>query len=408
MKFKINQNGQDYTSSKLTDTYTCYTKGPNDFQIQQDYIIEIKEFYWKINRVDFVKDNSELKENAMLPTISLFPVFLGIEFIFGSGAIFTLLDLFYRIQKGSFDSYLSYFIVLIICFFSCIYTVHIYNRWNADNKNSKKTNASTSLNHIKPLELNKPVKVPNLILRQNLFNMIFSFVIWYGIIFLVCCLGNKDLVIQNFLDSFFLCLLPIAFVEFVQLLRAIFYCNYDKRLIKKLSFKILSEPDIVKNTNYRILRVNKVYEKYFIIDGNNTLLYKIQRYGYFGRKYIISDPMDYKVGQIDKKHNLTIEYIVRMVNRAPFSVRKKVQMSYNYVVNGLDYVVVGGTSAFSNIICDKNGGEIASITAQKHGKFYELGNTEVVIMAKLASREEILFISLCVTMGNFYWKGKNI
>lgn len=74
----------------------------------------------------------------------------------------------------------------------------------------------------------------------------------------------------------------------------------------------------------------------------------------------------------------------------------------------MDYVVVGGTSAFSNIICDKNGGEIASITAQKHGKFYELGNTEVVIMTKLASREEILFISLCVTMGNFYWKGKNI
>ena len=231
--------------------------------------------------------------------------------------------------------YYYYPIIVTFIFGRRLYTAHIYNRWNVDNKNSKKTNASTSLNHMKPLELNKPVKVPSLILRQNLFNMVFSFVIWYGMIFLVCCLGNKDLVIQNFLDSFFLCLLPIAFVEFVQLLRAIFYCNYDKRLIKKLSFKILSEPDIVKNTNYRILRVNKVYEKYFIIDGNNTLLYKIQRYGYFGRKYIISDPMDYKVGQIDKKHNLTIEYIVRMVNRAPFSVRKKVQMSYNYVVNGL-------------------------------------------------------------------------
>ena len=73
----------------VPETYTCYTYGSNDLIENENYIIKIKEFNWKIKAVEEIND---LKNNtAKVTNMTLSTSFLSIGSIFVGLGFFSIL-----------------------------------------------------------------------------------------------------------------------------------------------------------------------------------------------------------------------------------------------------------------------------------------------------------------------------
>lgn len=70
----------------VPQTFTCYTYGDNDLVENENYVVKIKEFNWKIKTVEeFVVLNNDVSK---VPNMTMSPVFLAVGFIFGRNRIF--------------------------------------------------------------------------------------------------------------------------------------------------------------------------------------------------------------------------------------------------------------------------------------------------------------------------------
>ena len=243
-------------------------------------------------------------------------------------------------------------------------------------------------------------KVGNVIIK-DMSKLLSVFTLVGSIILLVStikCNGNFQ---ENFIILFFL----IIFLDLFCALLMVPYINIDNRLIKKYNLNINHSIDITKVKEFRIFRPikNVTYEKFFIIDENNNLLYKIQRKGNFRPKYLIMDSNDIKQGEINfDMFSSTFEYIVRIIGEEPYSVRAKFQLAHNYNVIGRNYIVKGDVKGISNIIYNLNEEEQALIVATptKNSRWDILGSTDVTIVK--SNNIDLTLISFCLTHGNLH------
>jgi hypothetical protein len=86
----------------------------------------------------------------------------------------------------------------------------------------------------------------------------------------------------------------------------------------------------------------------------------------------------------------------------PYYIRRKMQIAYNYEIIGSNYQVEGDIQAIDNLIKNEKGDEIAYVTANiRKGNWAILGNSKVEILHGFENNTNIVFIALCITMGNF-------
>ena len=296
----------------------------------------------------------------------------------------------------------TYIITLIFSITLLCAVIKSSKTWKQDNKvhnYEEGINTSSVLNKYSVL-MEEKKKVGNVIIK-DMSKLLSVFTLVGSIILLVStikCNGNFQ---ENFIILFFL----IIFLDLFCALLMVPYINIDNRLIKKYNLNINHSIDITKVKEFRIFRPikNVTYEKFFIIDENNNLLYKIQRKGNFRPKYLIMDSNDIKQGEINfDMFSSTFEYIVRIIGEEPYSVRAKFQLAHNYNVIGRNYIVKGDVKGISNIIYNLNEEEQALIVATptKNSRWDILGSTDVTIVN--SNNIDLTLISFCLTHGNLH------
>lgn len=188
--------------------------------------------------------------------------------------------------------------------------------WKQDNNiqdSKQRTETSSVLNRYNVLTEEKK-KVGNIIIKEMLKLPLLITIIWDMGVFFILTRNGENLLEQDYFVLLFI--LPILFIILPLTLMSIFY--NDNRLIKKYKLNINENVDINKVKNLHIFRPikNVTYEKFFIVDENNNLLYKIEKKGNFKPKYLIIDSNDIKQGEINIDiFSLTSEYIVRLNRR---------------------------------------------------------------------------------------------
>ena len=185
--------------------------------------------------------------------------------------------------------------------------------------------------------------------------------------------------------------------------RIIKLSSIDKKLIKKYSISIKQDIDITNIHRFSIIRTSNMFSfnDYFIVDKNNILLFRIRRAGLLRQKKYIYNQNNVKIGEISFGL-LNNNFNISLVNEKPFIVHSKLQLGENYQVLGRDYYVEGDYT--KNIIFDNNRNEIAYIIAssKKDNNWINLGNSVVFVDDDINNNIDLIFISLCVTIGNLY------
>lgn len=297
----------------------------------------------------------------------------------------------------------TYIITLIFSVMAIWYGIKLFKVLNQDNNletSNEEKETSSVLDRYKVLtEEKKPVG--NIILREMLKLPLEATLMWY-IMFAV--LTGKNLFNQDPMMLLSIYLLPIFAVLLPYFIKALFYIDIEDKLIQKCDLNINENLDITKVKGLRIFRPMKdvTFEKYFIVDENNNLLYKIQKKGNIKPKYIISDQNDIKQGEINiHMFSLTSEYIVRLIGEEPYSVRAKSQFARNYDVNGRNYIVEGDPAGIGSIIYNSNGEEEAVVMASIDDKDnITLSATQTVIVN--SNSIDLTLIAFCVTYGNYH------
>ena len=279
--------------------------------------------------------------------------------------------------------------------------------WKQDNNiqnSEERIETSSKLNKYNVL-MEEKKKVGNVIIQNILKLPLLITLIWYIGTFLLFARNGENLLEQDSFGLLFILLLPIPFIILPCFFMSIYYINIDNRLIKKYKLIINDNVDITKVKSLHIFRPikNVTYEKFFIVDENNNLLYKIQKKGNLKPKYLIIDSNDIKQGEINIDiFSLTSEYIVRLIGEEPYSVRAKFQLAHNYNVTGRNYIVKGDMRGIANIIYNLNEEEQALIfaTSTKNNLWATLSSTDVTIVN--SNNIDLTLISFCLTHGNFH------
>ena len=128
-------------SGYIPKVYRCYTVGDNEFKINQDYVIKIKEFNQKIKFVNYLKNNTSV-ENRKLNYLSLLIPFIMIEFIFGGILLFTIFYMFYSSEASYFGSMIG----IVICSIFCIGAYKMFRQFNMYNCESRISNSTHRTN----------------------------------------------------------------------------------------------------------------------------------------------------------------------------------------------------------------------------------------------------------------------
>lgn len=415
LKFKINSKNKDYVYS------TCYTEEENTLEKGQKYIVCYKEYTNKIVKVLEYDENFQKLDSIQAPT--LVPVFYFFFFVFGCSIVFLIFKFFYDITNGN-DVIGNLFVLALLSFI----LYGIYNLYKAFISDSEDLVDDRNIQELKFKEDRKMRnvlaryprlkennrKVPSVFKRMAFYSFFKYFIAWIIFILFVNIVVTSEsgrnffvLLIDNFK---FYCVFGFfcVFFGFLNILFLLSYRKYDEKLFKKYNISVGKDKcEINDLKKFRIFRptMNKEYQKYYIVDENNNLLYKVDSDGLFNNKYLIGDNLNNKVGEIVVKRFNFYTYVIRLINEEPFCIRRKVNIDYDYVVVGRDYEVYGENSGIINVICDNNEKELAVVSANKTKKEnYRMGDSSVLIKSDVINSEELVFISLCVTLGNFEFK----
>ena len=300
----------------------------------------------------------------------------------------------------------TYVITLIFSIIAVCAVIKYSKTWKQDNiqNSGEGIETSSKLNKYNAL-IEEKKKVGNIIIKDMLKLPLLIILVWYIGIFYLSAINGKNLLEQDSFVLLFILLLPIPVIILPCFLMSIYYINIDNRLIKKYKLNINDNVDITKVKSLHIFRPieNVKYEKFFIVDTNNNLLYKIQKKGNFKPKYLIMDSNDIKQGEININiFSLNPEYIVRLIGEEPYSIRAKFQLAHNYNVTGRNYIIKGDVKGITNIIYNLNEEKQALIfpTSTKNNRWAILGSTDVTIVN--SNNIDLTLISFCLTHGNFH------
>lgn len=106
---------------------SCYTEKENEFDIDKEYILEIKEFRTVIKSISNYTGKEKFN---YLKGPTLMPVFLMFFFSFGFGTVFLLLKILYDLKNG--NNYLINLIPLGLCAVVFRFTYELYLVCNND------------------------------------------------------------------------------------------------------------------------------------------------------------------------------------------------------------------------------------------------------------------------------------
>ena len=391
MEFQT-QKEQEQEEDFIPSDYNCYTIGENNLIVGNDYSLKVKEINWEPKFVEEISNSSEKTKNKVadkVPNMTMTPIFLAVGVFFGGDVLFAILG----IIKYPQYTYI-YMLVGFLCGMGAFRALKACKIWKIDNNiqhNEKDFNLE--LEKIKPID-NKQKKVGNIVIRYFLILLIVFPIIWFMILL------KMDITKEDFMITFPM----ILFVELPIIAVILYNIGYDGRLIKRHKINVSENINIPDIKYFKIFRATKDtnFPRYFIIDQNRNLIFQIKRSNFIGNKFVICNPKNIKVGEIETKlFSLTNEFIVNIINEKTFIVRSKMQLQSSYQVIGRDYYVKGDTHLVRNIICDKES-DIAYIYAiSKHNNnWHELGNMEITLNNDVNNSIDIIMIALCVTMGN--------
>ena len=387
---KEREQEEDFISSD----YKCYTIGENNLVVGNNYSLKIKEFNWEPKYIEEINDSYEKNKNIVkskIPNMTLAPVFLALELIFGGSLFLCILGI---IMYPEYT--LTYIIVGIFCAVTLFRIYKGSKTWKIDNNIEKgDNNLNLELENIKPID-NSQEKVGNIVIKQLLILLILFPIVW-SIILLIMNISN---------ESFIIAFSMILFVELPIIIMILYNIGYDERLIKRHKVNISENINISSIKYFNIFRPTKnaTFPQYFIVDQDKNLIFKIKKSNFIGNKFVICNSNNIKIGEIKSKiFSLTNEFIVNIINEKPFIIRSKMQLHSNYQIIGRDYYVKGDTHLIRNIIFDNKENDIAYVSAvSKHNNnWYELGNMEIALNENVNNSVDIIIIALCITMGNF-------
>lgn len=401
-------------------TLFCYTDKENELEVGKEYVVLLKEYSWRIKSIG---DKVEGREYKLVKEPSLKIVFYLFFFIFGSGVVFLLFKILYDIEKG--NDYLINIFPIVICgailfYIYMVYRSCYYDESSKDEQNDegKKENniyidgvrCKRILQNSKTLK--SKGKAPNLFMRMFpvvLYKYVISFFIglfFFNIVSVsLGAYGFFELLWIN--RNFYFCWFIMVFVcGIINLLFVMApYIKNDKKLINKFNLFVDDNKFEIKDLHgFRIFSPdrNMDMEKYYIVD-NKKIIYKIDVGGIFKNKYIMSDNLSNKIGEIKRKSFRTGDlYLVRLINREVFGFRKKITSDNNYIyeVLGRDYEVIYDGNVATNLIIDiKDNKKIATIKAKEDkNNTYVIGDSEVILGDDVINDEEIMALSLCITI----------
>lgn len=131
MTFKVikNINRQDDLTS---DIYKCFTYEENDFIINNLYNIYLKEFNWKIKKIEDKHDDLIIKA----PATSMKPVFISIIGFFSANILLSILGIIYY-KEFSFTYILMILIFTPVTLFSIKFFKEYEHNQNNNNNNNE-------------------------------------------------------------------------------------------------------------------------------------------------------------------------------------------------------------------------------------------------------------------------------
>lgn len=373
-------------------SYSCYTKGENDLIVGNDYVLRIKQFNWEPKFVEKLDSCFKNKIAFNLPNRTLTPIFLIFGLIFFGLLCLCILGII------TYPKYMHIYVLVGIFSLVALFMAFKGNkRWKEDNDiDQNKQDININVKKIKPIDIIQE-KVGDVVIKYLIILLVAFPIVWFIILL------NMNIEKELFSIAF----LPILlFVELPIIIAILYNVGYDARLIKRNKVKILENINISNIKFFNIFRPTKnaVFSQYFIVDQNRNLIFKIKACNFIGNKFVICDRHNIKIGEIHVKlFSLTNEFIINIINEAPFIVRLKIQLHYNYQIIGRAYYVKGDTHLIRNIIYDNKENEIAYISAisKRNNNWYALGNTEIFLNDGVNNSIDIIIIALCVTMGNF-------
>lgn len=373
-------------------SYSCYTKGENDLIVGNDYVLRVKQFNWEPKFVEKLDSCFKNKIAFNLPNMTLTPISLILGLIFFGVLCLCILGII------TYPEYIYIYVLVGIFSLGALFmTFNLNKTWKEDNDiGQNKQDFNIKQKKIKSIDINHE-KVGDVSNKYLIILLVTFPIVWFIILL------NMNIEKQLFPIGF----LPILlFVELPIIILILYNIGYDARLIKRNKVKILENINISNIKFFKIFRPTKnaVFSQYFIVDQNRNLIFKIKACNFIGNKFVICDQHDIKIGEIHVKlFSLTNEFIINIINEAPFIVRLKIQLHYNYQIIGRDYYVKGDTHLIRNIIYDNKENEIAYISAisKRNNNWYALGNTEIFLNDGVNNSIDIIIIALCVTMGNF-------
>lgn len=377
----------------IPKNYMCYTIGENNLIIGKDYALGIKEFNWEPKYVTEINNLCETNKNKVqktIPSTSMTPVFFAV------GAFCKVLVAICILGMLLYPKYTVGYIIVGTVYAIIAYRVTKAKKiWKIDNNIEKNENYfNWKLEKIKPLN-NKQEKVGNVEIKQLIFVLVLLSTLWL-VTLLKMSATTEDFVILS---------LPIIIVELIIVAMALYDIGYYKRLIKKHKVNITENVNIASIKQFNIFRTTATnsFSQYLIIDQNNNLIFKIKKADLLGRKLIICNQHDIKLGEIKSDLlSITSEYAVNIIDKTPFIVRAKFQFNSNYQIIGRKYYVKGDMRLIRNIIYDDKENDVAYISAVSHNNnnWYNIGDTEVLLAENVNNNIDIMMIALCITLGN--------
>lgn len=377
---------KDLSSDKtVINTVKCYTMEENNLIINNNYILKIKELGWKPLNLyeDKNKINEENLANNKVAPKSFMIVFACLLIVI----ICPILIGIYRVLKSPQDiyKYIPSFILLL----TLAYLVVVYAKeWKDESSidvDGNETRFYKELENITPL---KKMQTPS---DNPTIKVLMQFLVINPLIWII--INPKLISMQNF--PLFICInIPI----FVLIL---YYINYDARLIKKFKVNTKGNFKLVNLKSFKVIRASSsnIFSRYFIIDENCNLLFKIVKKNILGNRYIVCNHENIKIGEIESKiFSFRSRFIINLVDENAFMVRLKNQINTVYQVIGRNYYIECANDLESSIIFDNNKNKIAYLN--NNGRF---DNVSVLLDENIIDDKkniDIMMMSFCVLVSN--------
>lgn len=401
-----NYNGQQITYMEFNVTtdpkqqvrmqtkYKCYTIGDNNLNVDDYYILVIKEINWNPK---YVEEINNYHKNLQPEPVEKFFSKNSVTMLISGGSVPIIFLILCILGIFMYPRYTyAYIVIGIICSIIILMLIGLVKYLNVtDNPIDYANDKELKLEKIQPVA-NVHTQVGNIAIKQLLILSLILPIIWF---FLMHQMGISN---ESFLTPYSV----VLCIEIPIIIMLLSNIRYDEEVIKKNKINIPENINISNIHNFKIIRTKKseLSAQYFVIDQNNNLILRIKKSNFLGNEYAIANQNNMKIGEIKKSGLLFLdEYTVNIINEKPFIVHPKESASLQYQIIGRDYRIKDDANLTGNIICDTNEKEIANISSisKTPNNEYGMGDTQVILNNGVSNSLDIIIIAVCNTIAKY-------